>query len=176
MKRKILLASLVVAIASPAADGLAQSTKNERPQSFEALLRCRAVTDSAARLACFDSAAATLESAAERNDLVVVDRQQIRKTKRTLFGLSIPNLDIFGDDDKEPEVKSIDSTIASARRDPTGKWVVRLQEGAFWRQIDDRPLAMSPKPGNKVQINRTPMGSYMMRVGSQPGIRVRREN
>ena len=49
-----------------------------------------------------------------------------------------------------------------------------VQDGALWVQVDNNPLAGWPRPGQPVVINRAALGSYMMRVNRQPGIRVRR--
>ena len=91
-----LLVMAAAAILAPAAAAAAKGPKSlQRPEAFEALVRCRALTDDAARLRCFDSAAATLQQQAENRDLVVVDRKQIQETKRSLFGLDIPDLNPF---------------------------------------------------------------------------------
>lgn len=174
MKRKILVvagAALLAPAGLPAAEPVA------KPEAFEALLRCRSIAESEARLACFDGAAASLQAAAESREVVVVDRQQIRDSKRTLFGLSIPRLSLFDDDkDEEEEIKSIEGVVQSAHRDEDGRWVVRLQEGGVWRQIDSNTLGRRPRSGMKVEINRAAVGSFKMRVAGQPGIRVRRES
>ena len=171
MTRKFLLAFM--SLAAPAMAAAAEPI--QKPEAFEALLRCRAIADTAARLACFDSAAASLEAATASREVVVVDRKQIRESKRTLFGLSIPKLSLFDGDKEEDEVTSIDGVVESAHRDQDGRWVVRLKEGSRWRQIDSNALGRSPKSGMKVQINRAAVGSFKMRVEGQPGIRVRRE-
>ena len=149
-----------------------------RPESFEALVRCRAVAGDAARLACFDSAAAALQAAQERRDLVVVDRQQVREGRRRLFGLALPRIPIFGggDDDATDEdaVTTVEGVVASASQDGLGHWVVALQDGAVWMQVDNNTLALRPRPGQRVVINRGALGSFMMRVNNQPGFRVRR--
>src|SRR5688500_9182827 len=67
------------------------------------VLRCRSVTDTVARLACFDRSAAALGSAQSKGELVTLDRQEVRKTRRSLFGLALPNLRILGDEDKSEE-------------------------------------------------------------------------
>lgn len=170
MKHNILV--LGPALAMLAAPAAAQTT--DRPEQFDALLRCRAIADGPARLACFDGASAALEAAAASREVVVVDRTQIRESKRTLFGLSIPRLSLFEGDKEEDEVKSIAGTVQSAQRDGDGRWLVRLKEGGLWRQIDSNPLGRSPKAGMKVEINRASLGSFKMRVEGQPGIKVRR--
>ena len=174
MTGKYLVAAAVLAGMSAAA--LAQGkAPQQRPEAFEALVACRAIADDAARLACFDTAAAGLQEAADRRDLVVVDREQVRKTKRSLFGLDIPNLNPFsGGGDEEEEIQSIESKVASAVRHGNGRWTVALEDGSSWIQTDDKPLALGPRKGQKIVVNKAAMGSYMMRVNGQPAIRVRR--
>ena len=97
----ILVAALLAGL--PAV-GVAQSPQPEtqqRPELFEALVHCRSITDDAARLQCFDTAAANLQAATERRDVVVVDRAQVRESRRRLFGLALPRLPIFGGGDDE---------------------------------------------------------------------------
>lgn len=173
-----IVAALVL-LAAPAAAQDAGEKASQPPQAYEALLRCQNLSDGAERLACFDQAAAAMKAATERRELVIVDRQQVRKTRRTLFGLSLPDFDdIFGGgggDDEADEVESIETTVTRVSRDPTGKWVLRLAEGATWRQTDDRSLGRWPRAGSKIVINRGMMGSYMAQIDGQAGIRVRRD-
>lgn len=164
------------ALATLATAALAQGKPPEqRPQAFEALVRCRAIVEDAARLQCFDTAAAGLQDAADRRELVVVDREQVRKAKRSLFGLDIPNLNPFsGGPDAEEEIQSIESKVASAVRHGAGRWSVTLEDGSSWVQTDDKPLALGPRKGQTVLVKKAAMGSYMMRVNNQPAVRVRR--
>lgn len=180
MTRRLYL-PLILLLAGMPVLALAQSssqTPPARPESFEALVRCRAIAEDAARLACFDTAAAALQAAQERRDVVVVDRQQVREGRRRLFGLALPRIPIFGGgDDDEPDadrVDTVEGVVASASQDGLGHWVVALQDGAVWVQVDNRPLALRPRPGQRVVINRGALGSFMMRVNNQPGLRVRR--
>ena len=175
MTRIFFVAAAMAAGLSAAA--LAQpKAPQQRPEAFEALVRCRAIADDAARLQCFDAAAAGLQEAADRRDLVVVDREQVRKTKRSLFGLDIPDLNPFsgGPDPEEEEIQSIESTVASAVRHGGGRWSVTLEDGSSWIQTDDKPLALGPRKGQKVLVKKAAMGSYMMRVNNQPAVRVKR--
>jgi hypothetical protein len=175
MKTIIMLAA-AAALTLPAA-AIAAKPPQKRAEAFEALIACRAIADPAEKFACLDRTAAALESAAARGDILVVDRKQMTETKKTLFGFDLPKLSLFGGDDrKEDEVKQVEGTVASAHTDGDGRWIVRLQDGALWRQIDSNTLGRGPKPGNKVVINRNMIGSYSMRVGGQPGIKVRRSN
>jgi hypothetical protein len=149
----------------------------DRPEAFEALVRCRSIQDEAQRLRCFDQAAANLEEAADKRELVVVDRKQMRETKRSLFGLDIPNLNPFGSgpEDEEEEIKSVEGVVASAYQDGARRWVVTLEDGSTWAQTDNNMVAIRPKKGHKVKINKAALGSYMMRLNGQPAVRAKRQ-
>ena len=171
-----VMAVAAAALAAPAALPAQKGKPQQRPEAFEALVRCRALTDDSARLRCFDAAAATLQTAAENRDLVVVDRKQIREAKRGLFGLDIPDFNPFGGggDDGVEEIKSIESVVRSAHTDGDGRWVITLEDNSTWAQTDSYPFAVNPKRGHKVKIVKASMGSYMMRVNGQPGVRAKR--
>ena len=155
----------------PAADKL-----RERPEAFQALLACRAISDEKARLQCYDGAAATMEQAADRHDLVIVDRKQVRETKRTLFGIDLPRLNLFGGGDNDAdEVKEVEGVVSAAYQDGNGRWVVKLEDGATWAQIDNNVISLRPKPGQKVKIHRGAIGSYIMNVNGQAGVKARRQ-
>jgi hypothetical protein len=111
--------------------------------------------------------------------VVVVDRAQVRESRRRLFGLALPRLPIFGgrddDEEEEEEINSIESNIVSAQQFGYGRWIVRLEDGSTWAQTDDNVIAARPRAGQPVRVNRGALGSYMMRVNGQPGVRVRRQ-
>jgi hypothetical protein len=174
--RVLVMAVAAAALVAPAALAAKEAKPQQRPEAFEALVRCRALTDDSARLRCFDSAAANLQQQAENRDLVVVDRKQMQETRRSLFGLDIPNLNPFGGGggaDTE-EIKSLDGVIRSATRDESGHWIVTLEDNSIWAQTDNYPFAVDPRRGHKVKIVKAAMGSYMMRVNGQPGVRAKR--
>lgn len=176
MTRKLILFAAVL-LGLPAA-ALAQSDSGDqpRPELFEALLRCRSIAEPAAKLACFEAATDSLEQAVEAREVVVVDRAQVRESRRRLFGISLPSLPVFGggEDDEEDEIDSVEGVVASVSTDRNGRWVLRLEDGAVWTQTDNNTLALRPRAGHKVVINRAALGTFMMRVNGQPGIRVQR--
>lgn len=149
----------------------------ERPSSsvLKAVVSCRALADDASRLACFDAAVAKLEDAQTRKEVVVVDRADMQKTRRSLFGLSMPRLAIFSGDDESDEVKEIEGVISSASQDRDSRWVIALADGGIWQQIDSHSLGKRPRPGLAVKIRKAAFGSYMMNVDGQSAIRVRRD-
>jgi hypothetical protein len=179
MRRIMAAAALGAALFAGIGAAARKPAPVERPEAFEALVKCRAIADEKARLQCFDQATAALQQAAERHDLVIVDRKQIRETRRTLFGLEIPRLRIFGggggDDDEAEEVKSIESTVVNAYTNQAGQWVVHLEDGSTWAQTDHNMIAIIPKKGTKVTVVKASLGSYMMRIGKEPGMRAKRQ-
>ena len=179
MTIKPLIAALALTVPFAAVTAQEASSGQQRPELFEALVRCRAIAADAERLQCFDTAAANLQQAAERREVVVVDRAQVRESRRRLFGLALPRLPIFGggdgeEDDDEDEVRSIESTIVRAYQGEMGRWIVTLEDGSTWAQTDNNIVAGRPRPGQPVRINRSAFGSYMMRINGQPAVRAQR--
>ena len=178
-RHHLLLAALLGVVPLSGAAAQERNQTAQRPELFEALVRCRTITEDSARLQCFDSAAAALQTATERREVVVVDRQQVRESRRRLFGLALPRLPIFGggddDEDEQDEVDHIESQVVSAYQVGYGRWVVRLEDGSTWAQTDDQPIAARPRTGQTVRVNRGVLGTFMMRVNGQPGVRVRRQ-
>jgi hypothetical protein len=145
------------------------------PAQIQRLLGCRSVTDNAARLACFDRETQTVAGAFSGGDLVALDREKVRSTKRTLFGFHVPSLgSVFGGG--EDEIKQVEGVIAGVSTNRDGGYVFHLQDGARWSQTDSRSIALEPQRGDKVLIKRGAMGTYFLSVDRQPGVRVERLN
>jgi len=168
--------ALCVIFACPA---LAKEAEHARPESFQKLLDCRSIADNAARLTCFDDQAAKLDQAEANKQLIIVDREQVKQARRGLFGLSLPDLGgLFGGKGGETdadELSEISSTITSVRSIGYGNWLIVLEDGAKWQQVGGE-LALSPKPGQPVQIRKASLGSYFAKINKQPAIRVARVN
>lgn len=175
MKRAVKLTALSMVLALPQTAAAQQVAPEAPAPQIDRLINCRSIADPQQRLACYDREAGAVAESLARKDLVVVDRDQVKKTKRTLFGLSIPNLGLF-DDDKETEVSQVEGEVARVARNGDGGFVFFLKDGARWSQIDSRPIALEPEPGDKVIIKRAALGSYMLSVNRQPSVRVQRIN
>jgi hypothetical protein len=165
------LAAAPLAAQSPPA-GLAAGS---RAQVLQSLTDCRKLTDNAARLACYDTAAAGLEQAEAKGDIVVVDREQARKVRRQAFGFTLPSLAMFEKGEKQGEIDSTTGKIAAARQNGARKWVVKLEDGAVWTQVDATELPLDPRPGDPVRIKKASLGSYLMVIGKNGAIRAHRE-
>lgn len=171
MRRIVVFALLggmpAVALAAPPAP---------RPPVFQKMVECRNSADSAQRLACYDREVAAVAAAEARQDLVVIDRAKVRSARKTLFGLTVPDLGIFGGGDDEEGVSRIESTLAAVGRDPAGRWTFRLVDGARWVQADSRELGIDPSQGQPIVIRKAAMGSFLANVNKQIAIRVKRVN
>ena len=143
------------------------------PQQVKSLLACRALADSAQRLACFDRETAGIDKALATKDLVVVDREEANAARRSLFGFSMPSFGgLFGGDDDQ--VKQLDSTVSKIGRNPEGGWTLTLADGSVWTQTDDAMIVLAPRNGDKVLVRRRALGSYTLSVRGQPGVKVKR--
>ncbi|MGA0607863.1 hypothetical protein ACO2Q0_17880 [Phenylobacterium sp. VNQ135] len=169
-------AALLVAAAATlaAAPALAQPKMEGRAALVQRLSDCRKLTDDSARLACFDQATAALEQAEAKGDIVVVDREQARTVRRQAFGFSLPSLSMFERGEEKEEVDNVTGKIASARQDGTGKWVLRLEDGAVWQQVDVTELSLYPKAGQSVTVRKATLGSFLASVEGRRAFRVRR--
>ena len=144
--------------------------------TVQAVVDCRKIDDSAQRLACYDAAADALAKAQSNGDLVTLDREQRRAARKQAFGFQLPTLAILDTGEKPEELNRIEETLAAADQDYEGKWRFVMQDGAVWRQIDDEFLSRKPHAGSKVVIRRAMIGSYMLSVDGQPGVRAHRDN
>jgi hypothetical protein len=176
MRLKYLAALGLLAAAGASAQ---QSQEPQaRPQALTRLLDCRTIASEAERLACYDREVAAFETAEKAREVVVYDREQIRRTRRSLFGIVLPDLNIFGgrkdDGEQSEEVSQIEGTIRAVSQTGNSRYVFTIEDGARWVQIDDRELSATPRAGQKVRIRRAAMGSYLANIGSNTAIRVRR--
>jgi len=82
MRPSIIIAFTLAGASLPA---FAQETAPQRPEVLNRLTACRSVTAAAERLACYDRQVAALEAAEAAREIAVVDRQQIRRPRRSRF-------------------------------------------------------------------------------------------
>ncbi len=169
----------VAAATFSVAPAFAKDAPQPRPEIFRKLVDCRSVADNAARLACYDAQVARLDEAESRKELVVVDKEQVKKARKGLFGLSLPDLGgVFGTgDDEEDEngLSEIQSTIKAALTGKTGKWTIILEDGAKWVQTDTTAIR-APKPGQPVIIRKGALGSFVAKVNDLRAFKVVRVN
>lgn len=169
----MLSALLFSGLAAGASPDFAQERPGEAPPAvFSRVTDCRAIRDDARRLACFDREVAALAQAQAAREVVVVDREAVQRTRRSLFGLALPDVGRLFGDDQESE---INSTVVAARMSNQGLASVQIEGGAVWVQTEGRPMTRTPRPGMPVRIRRGALGSYLMSVDDQRSVRVIRQ-
>jgi hypothetical protein len=173
--RSGLKLAAIFALAGPAvASAQAPAADSAGAAQFEAVVACRAITDAAQRLACFDGAAARLAEAEKSGEIVVVSRAQAQAARRQAFGFSLPSLSIFDRTGRPEEVDRVSGQVERAYQNANAKWVVVLEDGAVWEQIDNESVSRKPKPGSKAEIRRAALGSFFMNLDGQRAVRARR--
>ena len=175
MRRPLSFAILLLALSAPVL-GPAQAKNNDdvppTPAAYQALIDCKPLTDSAARLACYDQKVEAMATAIRDRQLVVADRETMREARRGLFGISLPRLRLFGGDDDTEEIKQIESAINAVRSAGDGMAIFMLADGSRWKQTEGRDVFA--KAGDEIKIKRTAMGGYMANVDGQAAVRVMR--
>lgn len=147
-----------------------------RAPALQAVIDCRPLTDAAQRLACYDKAAAGLDQAEAKGEVVVVDREQVREAGRQAFGFSFKMPEVFTRGEKPETLDQLTATAARAYQAADGKWTVELEDGAVWRQTDSEPVRRAPKKGSKVELRKAAIGSYFMNLDGQRAVRAQRVN
>lgn len=142
----------------------------------DGLKTCRAIATPAERVTCYDSAVGALLGAVESGDVRLVDREEVRKTRRQLFGISLPDIAILRGDGKDEEEASdlFETTIASGRQTGQTTWRFTTVEGAVW-EINNPPRKLKPfAPGDKVVFKKATLGYYFIRINGALGVKGRR--
>ena len=152
-----------------------QADAERRPEILSRLVACRAITETTGRLACYDAAAAALDTAEREGEVVVVDRVQVTEARRQLFGFDMPSMPgLFERNARVETIDSVETTLTRASMGGQG-WVFTLADGSVWRSVDTNTPRFNDRAGQAVRVRRAAMGSYLMSIGGSPGIRVRRQ-
>ena len=173
-------AGIILVLALAASPALADDPKSGgSPQLYQQLLDCKAEADPAARLACYDQRVAALQLATDKKEIMIADKDQVRKARRGLFGFAAPIgklLGFGGDDDDAAEaeaVKRLETTVTSVFS-RGGNLMLRFAEAGTWEQTDRFTFPLRPEVGNKAVITRGALGAYFVSVDGMAGIKFRR--
>jgi head-tail adaptor len=160
----------IIAITIAATPAAAQAQAQARDAAGRVLggfADCRRIEAATPRLACLEAAATALEQAVRANDIRIVDRADVQKARRSLFGLNLPNVPVLGTEDEKDTPATfvaIESNVRSARPGPNGRVEITIadESGAVWQTTE--AMNFPPKPGAKVRIRKGTMGGYFMNV------------
>ena len=171
--RLILIAALMVS------GGPVLAKEKEKPAPsplVTAIDHCRQITAPMERLACYDNAAGALVNATTTGEVSIVDRNDVRKVRHSLFGFSLPKVPFFSGDTTAGEAQDkLDSTITSVKALNNGYFqIVIADNNAVWITTDDYTSFDPPKPGQKIEIVRGALGNYFLRINGQLGVRGKR--
>lgn len=173
----MLRITLILALTLTAAPSLAQGRAQAPSPLVKALDNCRQIQPDAARLACFDRTAGELLSAVGQGNVAVIDQDQARKARRSLFGFTIPDFLFLGRKGKDvEEPKELVTTLKSFGDIGLGRYRFTVADGDARWETTDRAELYEPKPGEKVTLRRGALGGYFVQIGSQNWVRARRVN
>ncbi|WP_417344816.1 hypothetical protein [Ferrimonas sp.] len=146
---------------------------------------CHAIQDQIQRLACYDKAAESVVNCASLNDkldrLVCFDKLGKPAHAGIPAKPAAPQAaapadadERFGLSDKRPEEpEAIKASINKLKKDPYGKFIVTLDNGQVWKQIDSKRFRL--KQDKPVTIEKASLGSFMLtQEGSSKSARVKR--
>lgn len=155
--------------------GVAAPATAQDEDYIAALKACRTIADEDERLACYDAKVTAMVAASEAGDVRVVDRDDVRRTRRQLFGFTVPDLDILEGDKQDRESSELLETTITSARQLTGKsWRFTTAENAVW-EINNAPARLtSIKAGDKVIFKQASLGFYFIRINGQMGIKGKR--
>ena len=162
-------------VLTAAAAASAAPTGDASDRVLKPFVDCRAIAAPDARVACYDKAVAGLQTAVAARDVRIVDRQEIGKVKRSLFGFTLPRIALLDGSDRkgehdEPEFTEINTTIASARRVENDRVELELaDEDARWRTTEAMPF--TPRSGAKIRIRKGVLGNYFLSVAGERTVR-----
>jgi hypothetical protein len=167
-----------------------------RDEVLRAMDQCAAVADKDQRLACFDQLALQVKAAIAEAPMAGPPTAEQQKS---WFGFDFGNIfgtapkqqmtsEQFGSENLPPPplkegealppgpIDSISADIADYAVNPFGKFVVFLEGGEVWKQVEgDSERASFKKKDNTAVISRGMMGSYNMQLnGSNKVFKVKR--
>jgi hypothetical protein len=183
--------ALTVVVLAPLSSGhAAQPPPPVAPQDvLEALGRCARIVDKLARLACYDALAPRVKDALAAPPVSLPgNRAPTAEEERSWFGFDLSSLfgsspvqqttpEQFGGDRlasthaKEEtaaaEIDSITAGVTDVAYTRFGRFIVFLDNGQVWRQIEgdaDHATFKKPPKDNKVSISRGFIGSYNLSI------------
>jgi hypothetical protein len=166
MKRFLLLACAVL-VAAPAF-AAAPSPAVPAAKPVTALQACRTLTDAAARLSCYDRAVDALAAATASGDVVVVERTEVRKARKGLFGFTLPRIGFLtgrpDNAEDAADAKELATVVTGSRSIGNGKWRFTVDGGALWETVEVSLGFSDPLPGRKVLIEKGSLGAYFVTV------------
>lgn len=143
---------------------------------IDALEKCLAISADPQRLACTDAAARRLIDASRRKEVVVVDRDEMKRTRKSLFGFALPRIGLFGKGgpDSGDEVDRVEARITRVAALGYGKLGFTLEDGARWNTTEGWDSPVQPRSGDTLIIKRGAIGNFMVSIKGGRAVRAMR--
>lgn len=131
------------------------------------LYECASITNSTARLSCFDTNVAVIQKKEETKEIVTIDATAAKSIKREAFGFSLPSLPKLGlpklgGTDDGPDVLTFNVKSVKKRG---GNYVFIMENGQMWKQVSGR-FNYVPKGDLTATIKTGAIGSYRISVSN----------
>ena len=167
-----LVIALAAAAPHPATGQLAGGS-----ELVTAVQDCQKIGDNSQRLACYDRNVSALATARAHGDVSIVDRNQIRQVRRSLFGFSGVHIPFFGnsrDRDTQDEPRELNSALASFRDIGNGFFRFSITEPQSTWETTEGSSFSDGRSGDKVTIQKGALGSYFVQIAGDKWVRARR--
>ncbi|WP_143435515.1 hypothetical protein [Henriciella aquimarina] len=174
MRQSLLISGAILGMILPAAAEESQSA------STAEVYACADIASDSERLACYDAAVGRLKSAEQAGDVVTVTRDEVEQVKKESFGFSIPSLpkfasSMFSGDDGDDKLDEMTVPVTRVSRAHSGDFIVYLENGSVWQQIDTKSVFYSEKRGvETATVKSAALGSYRMQLDDGVFFRVKR--
>jgi hypothetical protein len=174
------LFAIGIAACAAAAPALAASPIEK---AIDAAMACRAMTDNAQRLACFDAAMGGIETAkAEETTRVAEKKAAKEKKKKDDFGLRGNDVIVMADTEEnfggeavpeiraaqeEKRLKAITANATTIKVNSLKQATLTLDNGQVWKQLESDTESLPQRADGKsypVTIKRATMGNYMLTI------------
>lgn len=167
----ILVPVLVVSLLS----GASPAQTRDAGAVLDQLAQCRATAEEAGRLACYDAAADRIAKDRTERALVVLDREEVKATKRSLFGFSLPKIRLFGDDDAggADVLRQVEGKVVGVTPAATNRWIFLLDDKTRWITTENDE-GYPPRVGETAVVRRAALGSYAASFGKRRSLKARR--
>ena len=169
----IIIASLVLIASGP------ETKAGDNQALAQKFAQCLAIKPDAERLACLEQAARALVDTEAKGEIVIVDKATMAKTRRSLFGFSLPTIKLFGAGDRtgsDARNDVLETSIIGVRAEKYGLWTLDLAEGGRWQTTEAWSYGPTPRVGATVRLDRGALGSYSLKTPGARPVAARRIN
>lgn len=184
---------LILALGTVAAAGMGSAAYALDP--LDAITVCSRITKADARVECYDQVARDAASGVlQRSTPAPAPQSSLPQgvsqqgwTAPPIGGAAAPRPQAqaqapaagFGAQDLRRQEgadgpESMRAEVASSTDNGLGLWRIRLADGAIWQMTERNSMFRPPAPKEVITIRKGALGSFLMDVGQQGSVRVRR--